>query len=707
MSQVQTYNPLILNDEQEVAMAKLKEFLSSDGQVFLLKGYAGTGKTTIIKEFINYLSILNKPYELMAPTGRAAKILREKTDKGITIHRGIYNLEKLESVNKDAENEAEHDIHYYFPIRTIDNNQSKIIIIDEASMISSKENKSEIFSFGTDILLNDILTYASLKTSNNKIVFVGDPAQLPPVGDNQSLALEKDFFQSLDLKIDEVELRKVMRQQNNLILHNAEQIRNIIESEAASELVLSYDSDSYLALNTNEIIDKYIQLFPKPEIGNGVVISYSNAQCSQYNWAIRERYFPFQQSIQVGDLLLINNNNYHTYGVELYNGDIVKVVSESTHTIKQSAPVMCDVKGEKVKKVVTLDFREITIELQNNSTLVKCLIIDSLLHSIHRDLSVLEMKALYINFVMRFRQEQTKRKEDGLPFFKVGSLEFKEALKSDPFYNALRVKFGYAITCHKAQGGEWDKVFVDYTGRVSLKKDPMRWCYTATTRGINTVYAINAPSFAKYRALVFDTIGLINDIPKNILTYSNIQVSPFHLAEQHKCKSMMYWELLEKLETTDYSIINVETFGYQERYTIKYQEQTFFIQANHRDSGLFLEKFHVTSDIDPSIKSEIEYIFNEHHLSYYSIDYTPSKDFLAHLYSMVQDVCGDLEISILNVVEDKYFVNYYFKTDAIVSYIQFYFNKNNVLTKALPKSFKGVEDSKLVSLINKLTEHAK
>jgi hypothetical protein len=151
---------------------------------------------------------------------------------------------------------------------------------------------------------------------------------------------------------------------------------------------------------------------------------------------------------------------------------------------------MCDVNGEKVKKVVTLDFREITVELQNNNTQVKCLIIDSLLHSIHRDLSVIEIKALYINFVMRFREVQNKRKQEGLSFFKVGSLEFREALKTDPFYNALRVKFGYAITCHKAQGGEWDKVFVDYTGRVSLKKDPMRWCYTATTRGIKTVYAI-------------------------------------------------------------------------------------------------------------------------------------------------------------------------------------------------------------------------
>jgi hypothetical protein len=139
------------------------------------------------------------------------------------------------------------------------------------------------------------------------------------------------------------------------------------------------------------------------------------------------------------------------------------------------------------------------------------------------------MKALYINFLIRFSAEQKQNKDIGKLYYKIGSEEFKQSLKSDLFFNALRVKFGYAITCHKAQGGEWDKVFVDYSGRVSLQNEPLRWCYTATTRGISTVFAINPPHFRKFSKFKISKVGPIGVLPNDSLALDKVTLSPFHL----------------------------------------------------------------------------------------------------------------------------------------------------------------------------------
>ncbi|MBK9457498.1 MAG: ATP-binding domain-containing protein [Bacteroidetes bacterium] len=366
--------------------------------------------------------------------------------------------------------------------------------------------------------------------------------------------MDKEYFNERGISVLETEMTEVLRQGNNLILHNAKQIRELLAYEQRNKLQFQFDEDSFVKTDGIDVVSKYAECFSDPEIGNGIVISYSNAQCYHYNIAIRERIFPDQTYAVPGDLLLINNNNYHTYGAELFNGDIAKVISVDPEIITQSAPVLCDVNGVKVRKNINLNFRKIVIRIPSHPDEINCYIIDSLLHSINRDLTICEMKSLYINFVIRFNEEQNRRKEAGVKFFKVGSDEFKQALKNDPFFNALKVKFGYAITCHKAQGGEWDKVFVDYHGRVSLNTDPLRWCYTATTRGVNTVFAINAPQFGKLDKFKLATIGTIATLPNESLALDSIPISPFHKALDHKCKSLKYWEIVEKLENTDYRI---------------------------------------------------------------------------------------------------------------------------------------------------------
>jgi hypothetical protein len=707
MSIFNHYQHLNLSPGQETALSKLEAFLAGNVQVFMLKGYAGSGKTTILKGLVEYLNSNKKEFILMAPTGRAAKILRDKTGYGITIHKGIYNFSKLVSVNQDAEDDAEHSFHYHFPINELETTE-KIIIIDESSMISSVESKNELFTFGTNILLGDLLTYARLKTSKSKIIFVGDPAQLPPYGDNKSLALDKEYFNELGIAVEETEMTEVLRQGNNLILENAKKIRELLEIENRTQLQFNFDDVSFIKTEAVDIVEKFASYYPIPEIGNGIVISFSNAQCYHYNSAIREKIFKGQKNIVAGDLVLINNNNYHTYGAELFNGDIAKVISVNTEIVTQSAPVYCDENGKRVRKNINLNFRKITIRIPTHPDEIDCYIIDSLLHSIDRDLSICEMKALYINFMIRFNEEQKKIKEAGGLVHKVGSEEFKQALKQDPFYNALKVKFGYAITCHKAQGGEWDRVFVDYHGRVSLKSHPLRWCYTATTRGINTVFAVNTPQFGKLHTFKFAQLGSIGTLPNDALALDSVIVSPFHNGLDHKCKSLKYWEILEKLENKDFNITKVVSLGgYQERYTLDKNGIEVKLDGHHKGSGHFIEPFKVINNIDNDIKNEIESIFNAEFTNFYRVNYVPEFEFLADLNSRMHAECDNLKITITNIVKGaNNYINYYLITDSPCSYIQFYYNAKGQLTTAMPKTFNCSNDKKLQNLIQKLIEYA-
>ena len=692
-----------LSTDQELALAKLDNFLNGSAQVFLLKGYAGTGKTTLIKGIMEYLKDKKKKVKLMAPTGRAAKILRDKTGEGTTIHKGIYNFERLETINDDSNDEAEKSLHYYFPIGGLA--EETIIIVDESSMISSKESKNDLFSFGTDILLDDLLTFARLKVSNNKIIFVGDPAQLPPVGDNTSWALESSYFKGLELNYDEIELTTVKRQGDNLILENATRLRNAINQLTPGKLVFEYDKDSFVKLNPVEIVEKFTELFPTPEIGNGVIINFSNGQCYHLNKAIRQVIFPNQPDITAGDVVLINNNNYHTYGTELYNGDFAKVIETCSECIEQAAPVYVDFGGRKTRITIKLSFRKITIRVPSYPDDIHCYIIDSLLNSIDRDLGIDEMKALYINFVMRFNELQTKNKQKGMAVCKVGSEEFKLALKADPFYNALRVKYGYSITCHKAQGGEWKSVIVDYDGRVSLRKDPLRWSYTATTRGVQTVYAVNAPHFGLLNKFRFTAVGKIGTLPLKALEFSGVALSPFHQVSQHLCKSHKYWQVKENLESINCTIVSVQSFEYLERYNVGYNDTLIILEGHHKGSGHFADGFHVLNPQNNDTENQIAEAFNTFRNFKYNYFFYTEVESLVFLRNTIESICIELEITITNIVLENSFINFYFITDSICSYIQFYFNSQNQLTTAMPKTYNCDHDIKLNLLIQKLSDY--
>jgi len=703
MKLINHFHHITLTSDQQYALEKLQAFLESDESVFILQGYAGSGKTTILKGLVEYLVSIGKKFEVMAPTGRAAKILRDKTEFGQTIHKSIYNFEKLHTYQKN-DNEEDQAFQYIFPIRQ-NEAAGNIIIVDEASMISSRESKNELFTFGTDILLNDLLTYSKVPFSTNKIIFVGDPAQLPPVGDNTSKALSNEYFEELNIKTAGSTLTQVVRQQDNTILGNATKIRSLIGSDVRNELSLTYDETCFIKIKCEDIASRFVEKFPNPKIGAGVIIAFSNSQCLQYNRMVRSKIFPEKHSVTNGDLVIINHNNYHTYDVEFLNGEIAEITEADRNVIsRNNIPVYETINGKRVKKHVDLTFRQVTLKTEHHSKEVKCLIIDSLLNSPNRDLTNTEMIALYIDFVMRFQNEQNERKDNGLTPFKIGSSEFNQQLKSDLFFNALRVKYGYAVTCHKAQGGEWQTTFVDYYGRTSLKDDPLRWSYTATTRAVEKCFAANAPNVSVFSRFDIGEIQQLTKVPVNALAFEGIPLSPYHKESQHKAKSLKYWEILEKLESSPYQIVSVNSHGeYQERYTLSFEDEKSQFDTFHNNAGLFNE-FNAVHPNENMWQKEALSLLNQPHQVVYNVEYKPSALVFENLYGMMQSLCSEEDITITNIEEktESYFVQYFLKTDAKCALIQFYFNGKGQLSRAMPKSTSNKDDEKLNSLILKL-----
>ena len=252
-----------------------------------------------------------------------------------------------------------------------------------------------------------------------------------------------------------------------------------------------------------------------------------------------------------------------------------------------------------------------------------------------------------------------------------------------------------------------EKVFVDYTGRVSLKQEPLRWCYTAATRGVETCFAINAPTFYKFSQFRIYEIKPLSKIPNDAFSFDGVQLSPFHSENQHRCKSKKYWNVLGALEDTNYRIKNIFSRDYLERYTLSNGIEDIVVEGYHNDAGVFAKGFKVTSKNSLETQEDIERFFNQPMKTNYSLNYSPTLSVLEELYSLMQSVCEETDVTITNVVEfvDNYYVMYFLKTDSISSIIQFHFNSKGQLTVAMPKAYKCEDDKKLKLLLTKLEEY--
>jgi len=442
--------------DQSFAIQSLSEFLfnNENANIFLLKGYAGTGKTTLMRTLVENLHHNKMSFCLLAPTGRAAKVLSKYTEKKTsTIHKKIY----YSKVDKSG--------NFKFTLKT-NKIKNSVFIIDEASMISDFPSSNDLFKKNS--FLKDIIDFIDFKT-NSKLIFIGDTAQLPPVNQTISPALNSDFLKnSYNLKINEYEIIDVVRQtEESGILYNATEIRNCIINNELNFKFKKFN-DIISLLDGFEIQESIEKSFNEMGRDNSIIIVRSNKRANQYNQQIRKTILSHDHKVCTGDLLMITKNNYFwtSSGSEipfLANGDIVEILEI-----------------HRIRELYGFEFAEVRIKMVDyiNQPPFDTIIILNTLNSDSPSLSYDQSNLLYQEVQKDYLNIKSKYKR----FLKT---------KENPFFNALHVKFSYAITCHKAQGGQWPVVFIE---KPYLKDGPnieyMRWLYTAVTRAETKLFLI-------------------------------------------------------------------------------------------------------------------------------------------------------------------------------------------------------------------------
>ncbi|MBR5352490.1 MAG: AAA family ATPase [Bacteroidales bacterium] len=676
---------------QKHILNQITDFLfSEEGDIFILKGYAGTGKTTMIRFVVDTLISKSVQYQLMAPTGRAAKVLRDKVGESYTIHKTIYNYIDLQCLQTDAKDDSEKSFRYVFPIRmkAMNNQIPTVAIVDESSMISDTETHQEFCTFGTGRLLSDLLQYTK-NVGINKIIFVGDDAQLPPVSDNHSCALDASYFDSLGYSVMCVEMTDVIRQSGESgILETATTIRGLLRRSRKERTSFSIDSNGndLIELPYDDEYDKYFELNPTRKIGGCVIINYTNQQCYRSNSIIRERMYGENCDVRTGDILLINNNNYHTFNREIYNGDMAEVVG-----VGGIETARISVKRGAERKDITLEFKKLTLQFPDDESPTQCMVYYPLLFNGDADITAWEQQALYINFKIRH------------PKLKEGSEEYKEALRHDLYFNVLKAKFGYSITCHKAQGGEWDCIIVDYSMRTGTSDDMLRWCYTATTRAKKQLYLLNPPQITPLSKFKYVPITKISRCPSDFFSGMVVE-STFHkdgmtevpAAVKFKCLS-----IVETLKDTPYTLIGVESMNWRERLSIMYQDEVLKVDLTYGASGL-CNPLPINGD---ATVERLHRIINEaNNAPNYIIYYNPSSSSCRSLYNRILSLCKEFDIRIVNIIEDlsHYKVSYNIVTSARFAKIDFYINDKGFVSTAVPLSELGDDDTKLKQLLDNI-----
>ena len=425
----------------------------------MLRGYAGTGKTSLVGALVKAMDKLQQKSVLLAPTGRAAKVFSAYAGHpAFTIHKKIY---RQQSFSNEVSNFSIND----------NLTTHTLYIVDEASMISNEGLSGSMF--GTGRLLDDLVEFV-YSGAGCRLLLMGDTAQLPPVGEEQSPALATEALKGYGLNVIEVDLTQVVRQvQSSGILWNATQIRQLIAEDecfSLSKIKVSGFPDIQV-VRGDELIDTLTGCYEKDGMDETIVVCRSNKRANIYNKGIRAQILYREDELNTGDLLMVAKNNY--FWTEKYkemdfiaNGEIAVVR-----------------RVRRTRELYGFRFAEVLLAFpdQNDFELEANLLLDTL-HSDAPALPKTENDRLFYSVLEDYVDITVKR-------------ERMKKMKADPHYNALQVKYAYAVTCHKAQGGQWQNVFLDqgYMSDEYLTPDYFRWLYTAFTRASKTLYLVNYP----------------------------------------------------------------------------------------------------------------------------------------------------------------------------------------------------------------------
>ena len=444
--------------EQAEGIDRLCHFCTTpvDHKAFILKGYAGTGKTSVIAALIRAMRKFGHGTVLLAPTGRAAKVLAGYS------HHSAYSIHK-EIYRQKSSAEAVFGLNY-------NSRKNTLFIIDEASMINNSDNGGAFFGSGR--LLDDLIEYI-YSGDNCQAIFIGDTAQLLPLGQTHSPALEVSVLAGYGLETHEYTLREVLRQEiDSGILYNATLLRKYITEDDRRIPAFDLSYSDIRRVGGEDLIDAINAAYREAGSENCIVLTYSNKRSTLYNRGIRNQVLYKEEEIANGDYILITKNNY--YWSQPYenldfiaNGEIAEIIRIGRHT-----------------EMYGFRFADVTMRLTDYDMEIDArLLLDSLYTDNQQSVNALNQRLLE-TVAEDYADVTNKRK-------------FWEEMRKNGYYNALQVKFAYAITCHKAQGGQWEHVFVDqgYLTEENVDRGYLQWLYTAFTRATGKLYLVNFSDF--------------------------------------------------------------------------------------------------------------------------------------------------------------------------------------------------------------------
>lgn len=464
LSRTALYQKLLQNfgleptEGQAKVLSHLSAFLLSEksNPTYILRGYAGTGKTTLVKTIVQTLPLIGMNFVLLAPTGRAAKVLSGYTKRNAsTIHRRIYQTRTFPDGSiKMARGENKF--------------KNALFIVDEASMIGEQKE------FGGKSLLDDLLEYV-FSGENCRLLLIGDTAQLPPVESKGSPALDCEYLKSeFPITAATYELTEVKRQAlQSGILYNATHIRKLLKQEAYTYSMPIFGLKGFDDMQKiePELFEELLyQVFSDNADNESVIICKSNKRANMFNQAIRSRILNIEGEIATGDRLMIVKNNYHWADG---NQDISFIANGDMAEIR---------KIRRFDEMYGYRFADVElsfIDYPDTPNIEAKILLDTL-QSNSASLSEEENRRLFQAIEEDYMDIPNRRER------------YKE-MKKNPWFNALQVKFAYALTCHKTQGGQWNKVFIDssFNQKETLDMEDLRWLYTALTRAQETVYFVN------------------------------------------------------------------------------------------------------------------------------------------------------------------------------------------------------------------------
>lgn len=444
-------------DDQIEVIAALSAYIveNSNDSIFMLTGYAGTGKTSLINAFVRTLDGFKFNSVLLAPTGRAAKVLSSYTGKqAYTIHKHIYRQRS----SKDGQGRFD-----------LDRNRQRetYFLVDEASMISNNANNQAIFGSGR--LLDDLIEFV-YSGRDCKLILVGDTAQLPPVGSTLSPALNPEDLSMYGFGIKTANLKQVVRQsQASGILMNATDVRERVATErfTVPEFRLK-DFNDIFKIGGDYLLEEIQIAYSGSGIDNTIIVVNSNRMANRYNQGIRNQILFREEDISSGDMVMVVKNNYfwteEEEGIDfIANGDVAHIKK---------------ITGREER--YGYNFADMVLEFQDSKIELEVKVILETLWSDSASLSSEQNRQLFESVLEDYNHLTTKKKR-------------YEGVRSDPWFNAMQIKFAYAVTCHKAQGGQWQSVFIDQGmfNRNDISIDYLRWLYTALTRATDKLYLVN------------------------------------------------------------------------------------------------------------------------------------------------------------------------------------------------------------------------